>query len=119
MEQVIAFNFVSDSPAATMDQDVPMAETPADGVVKNNGASDVDVAMQEEDAEIKETAVPIFATYDGANDDIVAKRGGKAPARANVRPAKRPKTDAWSVENLMQNSKSKLLKVNLKVCTCR
>lgn len=98
-----------------------MAEAPvgtaAAEVVESNGlTSDVDVAMLEEDAAIKETATPIFGGYDGPNDDNVAqKKGKKAPNRAIVRPAKRPKTDAWSVENLMQNTKSKLLKVNIKV----
>lgn len=119
MEEVVAFKFAQDPPVPSPDEDIPMAgtpvETPAAGIVRSN-TSDVDVEMLEEDAAIKETATPIFANYDGANDDNVAqKKARKAPSRATVRPAKRPKTDAWSVENLMQNPKSKLLKVNIKV----
>lgn len=92
-----------------------MAETPADEVIERNSAPMMDAPERDDDAAIKETATPIFANYDGTNDDMAAKKGKKAPIRLNVRPAKRSKTDVWSVENLMQNTKSKLLKVNLKV----
>lgn len=94
-----------------------VAGTPAGEVDKIHGlTNDADNAMLEEDAAIKEVPTPIVASYDGANDDNVAqKKSRKAPGRSTVRPAKRPKTDAWSVENLIQNPKSKLLKINIKV----
>lgn len=94
-----------------------MTETAADEVIKRNANSMpmMDAPERDDDAAIKEAATPIFATYDGSNDDMATKKGKKAPIRLNIRPAKRPKIDAWSVESLMQNTKSKLLKVNLKV----
>lgn len=92
-----------------------MTEIPADEVIKRNSAPMIDAPERDDDAAIKETATPIFANYDSTKDDMAAKKEKKAPIRLNVRPAKRPKTDAWSVESLMQNTKSKLLKVNLKV----
>ena len=92
-----------------------MTETAADEVIKRNSAPMMDAPERDDDAAIKEAATPIFANYDGTNDNMAAKKGKKAPTRLNVRPVKRPKTDGWSVENLLQNTKSKLLKVNLKV----
>lgn len=92
-----------------------MTETSADELLKRNSTTTMDTLESDDDAAIKETAIPIFANYDGSNDDMAAKKGKKAPFRLNVRPGKRPKTDAWSVESLMQNTRSKLLRVNLKV----
>lgn len=92
-----------------------MIETPVDEVIKRNPAAMMDAPERDDDVAIKETASPIFANYAYTNDDTAANKGKKAPIRLNVRQAKRPKTDAWSVESLIQNSKSKLLKVNLKV----
>ena len=125
MQQIPAFLYIQDpDESVPTDKDVLMAnaqkfvaETPAGEVDKIHGpTSDAGSAMLEEDAPIKEVPTPIFASYDGANDDNVAqKKSRKAPGRATVRPAKRPKTDAWSVKNLIQNPKSKLLKTNIKV----
>ena len=94
---------------------VQITETPADEFLKRKSPSMTDAPERDDDVAIKETAIPIFANYDGTNDFMAAKKGKKAPIRLNVRTVKRAKTDAWSVESLMQNTKSKLLKVNLKV----
>ena len=90
-------------------------EIPDDGIIRRNSIPMMDAPERDDDAAIKETAIPIFGNHDDTNDGMAARKAKKTPIRLNVRPAKRSKTDVWSVESLMQDTKSKLLKVNLKV----